>query len=75
MADRSRQNGEVLNNPINVLVVDDSAFARTVITNKLQSDPDIRVIGAARDGVEHHGAVRYGFVPGNLYGTAETPRP
>ena len=52
MADRSRQNGEVVNNPINVLVVDDSAFARTVITNKLQSDPDIRVIGAARDGVE-----------------------
>jgi two-component system chemotaxis response regulator CheB len=32
--------------------VDDSAFARTVISNKLQADPDIRVIGGARDGVE-----------------------
>lgn len=41
-----------MSSPINVLVVDDSAFARTVITNKLQSDPNIRVVAGARDGIE-----------------------
>lgn len=37
---------------IKVLVVDDSAFMRKAITNMLQSDPDIKVIWAAKDGQE-----------------------
>ncbi|MFQ6027965.1 MAG: chemotaxis response regulator protein-glutamate methylesterase [Dehalococcoidia bacterium] len=37
---------------IRVLVVDDSAFARSVISKKLESDPDLEVVGFARDGVE-----------------------
>lgn len=36
--------------PINVLVVDDSAFMRKMISDMLNSDPDIRVAGTARDG-------------------------
>lgn len=35
-----------------VLVVDDSAFARIAISRELESDPDIAVIGVARDGLE-----------------------
>ncbi len=37
---------------IKVLVVDDSAFARSTITAKLVSDPEIEVVGHARDGIE-----------------------
>jgi len=37
---------------IKVLVVDDSAFMRKAITSMLQEDPNIKVIGSARDGVE-----------------------
>jgi len=37
---------------IKVLVVDDSAFMRKAITSMLQEDPEIKVIGTARDGVE-----------------------
>ncbi|WP_353683456.1 chemotaxis response regulator protein-glutamate methylesterase [Thermodesulfovibrio sp. 3907-1M] len=37
---------------IKVLVVDDSAFMRKAITAMLQEDPEIKVIGTARDGVE-----------------------
>ncbi len=37
---------------IRVLVVDDSAFMRKAITSMLQEDPEIKVIGTARDGVE-----------------------
>jgi len=37
---------------IRVLVVDDSAFQQTVITDILESDPEIEVIGHAGDGVE-----------------------
>lgn len=36
--------------PINVLVVDDSAFMRKMISDMLNSDPDIRVVDTARDG-------------------------
>lgn len=39
-------------NPIRVLVVDDSATARTVIRQHLNADPDIEVIGTAADGLE-----------------------
>lgn len=34
---------------IRVLIVDDSASVRQILTNVLQSDPDIEVIGAASD--------------------------
>lgn len=37
---------------INVLVVDDSAFFRTAISRMLSNDPEIQVIGIARDGDE-----------------------
>ncbi|MFC2091530.1 response regulator, partial [Elusimicrobiota bacterium] len=37
---------------INVLVVDDSPTARELIINVLESDPDINVIGEARNGQE-----------------------
>ncbi len=39
-------------NPIKVLVVDDSAFMRKAITSMISSDPDLIVIGTARDGFE-----------------------
>ncbi len=38
--------------PIRVLVIDDSAFARKVIREILTSDPEIEVVGIARDGLE-----------------------
>ncbi|KPK35455.1 MAG: chemotaxis protein CheY [Nitrospira bacterium SG8_35_1] len=37
---------------VNVLVVDDSAFMRNALTTMIMSDPEIRVIGVARDGKE-----------------------
>jgi two-component system chemotaxis response regulator CheB len=37
---------------IRVLIVDDSAFARSTIAAKLATDPGIEVVGQARDGVE-----------------------
>lgn len=37
---------------VKVLVADDSAFMRNALTNMLASDPEIRVIATARDGVE-----------------------
>ncbi|WYP24946.1 chemotaxis response regulator protein-glutamate methylesterase [Alkalihalobacillus sp. FSL W8-0930] len=37
-------------NPIRVLVVDDSAFMRKVVTDMLQADPEIFVVGTARNG-------------------------
>ncbi|MGE5594365.1 MAG: protein-glutamate methylesterase/protein-glutamine glutaminase [Betaproteobacteria bacterium] len=39
-----------MNLPIRVLVVDDSAFTRKVVSDMLGSDPDITVIDIARDG-------------------------
>lgn len=38
--------------PVRVLVVDDSAFMRKAISMMLDDDPDIEVIGTARDGLE-----------------------
>jgi two-component system chemotaxis response regulator CheB len=38
------------NNKINVLVVDDSTTARMLLLHLLESDPQIRVIGAVNDG-------------------------
>lgn len=40
------------NKKIRVLVVDDSAFMRKVISDILNSDPEIEVVGTAKDGVE-----------------------
>lgn len=37
---------------IRVLVVDDSAFMRRIIRQMLESDPDMEVVGCARDGAE-----------------------
>ena len=39
-------------NLIKILVVDDSAFMRKALTMMLESDPQIKVIGTARDGEE-----------------------
>ncbi len=38
--------------PIRVLVVDDSALMRDLITEMLSEDADIAVAGSARDGAE-----------------------
>ena len=38
--------------PVRVLVVDDSAFMRHAITQILTDDPQIKVVGAARDGLQ-----------------------
>ncbi len=38
--------------PVNVLVVEDSAFFRRTLKNMLESDPLIEVIGTAEDGME-----------------------
>ena len=35
---------------VKVLVVDDSAFMRQVISSMLEADPDVCVVGVARDG-------------------------
>ena len=37
---------------IKTLIVDDSAFARSIIVKKLSVDPDIEVIGVAKDGID-----------------------
>ncbi|GAB4558662.1 MAG: chemotaxis response regulator protein-glutamate methylesterase [Anaerolineae bacterium] len=37
---------------IRVLIVDDSAFMRVALTRMLGQDPEIQVVGTARDGVE-----------------------
>ncbi len=41
-----------MNHKISVLIVDDSAFMRKSISIMLESDPDIKVIGTARNGEE-----------------------
>lgn len=38
--------------PVRVLVVDDSAFMRKILTELLASDPGIEVVATARDGVD-----------------------
>lgn len=35
-----------------VLIVDDSAFMRNVLSSMLSSDPEIKIVGKARDGIE-----------------------
>lgn len=41
-----------MDHPIRVLVVDDSPFIRHVLTKYLEADPDIVVVGEARDGMD-----------------------
>jgi two-component system chemotaxis response regulator CheB len=43
---------------VKVLIVDDSAFMRNALSSMLSSDPEIKVIGTARDGVEAVDKVR-----------------
>ncbi|MDA1256999.1 MAG: chemotaxis response regulator protein-glutamate methylesterase [Chloroflexi bacterium] len=38
--------------PVRVLVVDDSAFVRSIITRKINAEPDLEVVGQAKDGLE-----------------------
>lgn len=38
--------------PIRVLVVDDSAFARSIIVRRINTEPDLEVIGEAKDGLD-----------------------
>ncbi|MFQ5343831.1 MAG: chemotaxis response regulator protein-glutamate methylesterase [Anaerolineae bacterium] len=38
--------------PVRVLVVDDSAFMRHTVAKYLEADPDITVVGSARDGLD-----------------------
>ena len=38
--------------PIRVLVVDDSAFMRTAITRMIHSDPQLKVVGTALNGID-----------------------
>jgi two-component system chemotaxis response regulator CheB len=40
------------NNPIRVLIVDDSAFMRFTISKRLGESPLLQVVGVARDGIE-----------------------
>lgn len=40
----------MMNVPIRVLVVDDSALMRRLVTDMLAKDPDLEVVGQARDG-------------------------
>lgn len=42
----------MITNKIRVLIVDDSAFMRKSLSILLTSDPEIEIIGSARDGVE-----------------------
>ena len=42
----------MVSDTIKVLIVDDSAFARSVIAKKLGTDPSIAVAGFARDGAD-----------------------
>lgn len=37
---------------VKVLIVDDSAFMRSALSNMLRSDPEIQIVGVARDGLE-----------------------
>ena len=37
---------------VKVLIVDDSAFARLSISRQISSDPEIEIVGVARDGIE-----------------------
>ena len=41
-----------MNDKVRVLVVDDSAFARSTISKAISSDPQMEVVGTARDGAE-----------------------
>ena len=41
-----------MNDKINIVVVDDSAFMRKSLTLMLESDPEIKVVATARDGRE-----------------------
>ena len=47
-----------MNNKITAVIVDDSAFMRKSISLMLESDPDIKVIGQARDGLEGYEMVK-----------------
>jgi len=58
---------------IRVLITDDSAFMRTALTRLVQSDPDLVVVGSARDGTEALEAIRK-FQPDVMTLDLEMPR-
>ncbi|TAN44303.1 MAG: chemotaxis response regulator protein-glutamate methylesterase [Nitrospirae bacterium] len=37
---------------VKVLIVDDSAFMRNALTSMISSDPEIKIVGTARDGID-----------------------
>lgn len=47
-----------MGNRISAVVIDDSAFMRKSISIMLESDPDIKVIGQAKDGEEGYNIVK-----------------
>ena len=47
-----------MGNKISAVVIDDSAFMRKSISIMLESDPDIKVIGQAKDGEEGYNTVK-----------------
>ena len=48
----STSSGERLDRPVRVLVIDDSAYVRKVVTQMLSKSPFLEVVGTARDGQE-----------------------
>ncbi len=58
---------------VKVLVVDDSSFARLSITKQLSSDPGIRIVGVARDGIEALEKIK-GLKPDVITLDVEMPR-
>src|SRR6266508_7028219 len=48
-ASQSRPEGEAMNRKIRVLVIDDSALMRRILTDLLSRDPSIEVVGVAPD--------------------------
>ena len=58
---------------INIVVIDDSAFMRKAIQIMVESDPEIKVVGMARDGLEGVELVRK-FKPDCVTLDLEMPR-
>ena len=53
-------------NPVRVLIVDDSATMRSLISAVLRRDPEIAVVGTAADPLEARAAIK-GFIAQPLF--------